>query len=95
MNITDYISETPISRQELCTLTGMGDRQVRLAIQKAKETTPICNIGDGYFVPSSPNDPRLRQYVFQEMSRGKQIFRGIMACRVLMNEDTNQERLNV
>ena len=93
MNITDYISDTPISRQELCALTGLSDRKVRAEIAKAKLETPICNIGEGYFIPDNPDDPRLRQYIFQEIHRGREVFKGIMACRMLMNEDTRQERI--
>lgn len=93
IDITDYITETPISREELCALTGLTDRQVRHEIQKAKLEMPIINVGTGYYKPTSPNDPNLKQYVFQEMHRAKEIFRGLMACRMLLNEDTNQERL--
>lgn len=97
MDILNFIpkgrEKAPISRNELCLLTGWEDRAVRNAIHKAKEAAPIVNVGSGYYVATDPNDPNLKQYVYQEISRGREVFKGIIACRMLMNEDTNQERL--
>lgn len=96
MEILDYIPtypNEPITRQELCTLTGLTDRKIRLEIQKAKEEKPIVNVGQGYYIATDPNDRNLQQYVRQELHRGREVFRSVQACRMLALEDTNQERI--
>ena len=53
MDIRDYIPEYPgkIDRFELMDRTGLTDRKNRALIAKAvTEGTPICNLGEGYFI---------------------------------------------
>jgi len=57
MNIMDYITDKPVTRRELVTLTGMNDRQVRRAIEDARVAgNIIINLqdGKGYFTTDDP-----------------------------------------
>ena len=64
MNIMDYITDKPITRRELVSLTGMTDRLVREAIEKARrDGNIIINLqdGKGYFTSKDPSVLK-RQY---------------------------------
>ena len=96
LDILDYIPtypKEPITRESLVAITGLDDRAVRNAIAKAKEEKPIVNVGKGYYIATDPDDPNLKQYIYQEIHRGREVFKGIMACRMLAAEDTRQESL--
>ena len=57
MNIVDFIPDYPktIDRVELMDRTGLTDRKNRALIAKAvTEGTPICNLGEGYFITYDP-----------------------------------------
>lgn len=64
MDIMDFITEIPITREELVKLTGLPDRQIRELIeQKRREGVIILNLqdGKGYFT-SLDLDKLERQY---------------------------------
>lgn len=74
MDIMDFITEIPITREELVKLTGLPDRKVRELIeQKRREGVLILNLqdGKGYFT-SSDLDKLERQYK-QNNSRAKSV----------------------
>lgn len=63
-NIVDYIPvghENAISRKELARKTGLTDRILRKEIEKARETTCICNMSDGagYYIPTELREVEL------------------------------------
>lgn len=76
----------PISRELLCALTGMSDRQVRDAIAKARRDTVILNMQDGagYYRPDL-SDPfeqmEVERFVNQETSRLRSIGWSLKAAR--------------
>lgn len=87
--ITDYIPigrNSAVSRELLCSLTGMSDRRVRDAIAKERRHTVILNLqdGSGYYRPDE-NDPfermEIERYVNQETSRLKSIGWSLKAAR--------------
>lgn len=89
MNIVDYIpvgSKNAISRQNLCTITGMSDRVVREAISQARRTTCICNAqdGKGYYIPDSMKDAK--RFLDQESARARSIFWSLKGARDFIKE---------
>lgn len=75
MDIMDFITEIPITREELVKLTGLPDRQVRELIeQKRHEGVLILNLqdGKGYFI-SNDIDKLERQYR-QNEHRAKSVY---------------------
>lgn len=91
-SIIDYIpvgNQNPITRKELCILTGLSDRQVREHISQARRNTPIINLqdGDGYFIPNKENRADmelLRDFVRQEEARLKSIGWSLKAARKML-----------
>lgn len=84
MNILDYIpygEENAVSRQKLCTLTGLNDRAVREEISQARRNTPILSFGGGYFIPTAAEKYKARQWVMQEMRRAKSILWSIRGAK--------------
>ena len=89
MNIKDYIPvghENAVSRQYLCSVTGLTDRKLREEIAKARETTCICNSSDGkgYYIPSTVH--QAIRYQKQEMSRNKSIARSLRGTKKFIYE---------
>lgn len=89
MDITQFIPvghQNAVTRQMLCMLTGMSDRQVRDMIADARRDTPILNVqnGFGYYIPDI-NDPvdkmELNRFVQQETHRLKSIGWSLKAAR--------------
>ena len=57
MDIRQFIPEYPetIDRVQLMDKTGLTDRENRRLIAKAAaDGTPICNLGEGYFITNDP-----------------------------------------
>ena len=85
MDILEYIPygrENAIKRKTLRDLTGLSDRDMRRAIELARQETPIINLQDGrgYYRPDDRDD--LQRYVLQEQARAKKILQNInVACR--------------
>lgn len=44
-------AENAVSRETLCRLTGLPDREVREVISKIRREVPVLNFGNGYFIP--------------------------------------------
>lgn len=85
-NIVDYIPvghENAVTREQLSKLTKMSDRKVRKAIEKARETTCICNMSDGagYYIPTELREVEL--FIRQESARGKSVFRNLRGAKTM------------
>ena len=98
-NIFDYLpigaDSTPVTREQLCKMMGCDDRSVRLAINKAKKIVPVINVGQGYYIANDPDDPNLKAYLMQEMSRIREISKGLKKHKWLYKTNPNQEKLRV
>jgi len=87
MSIDLYIpfgKENAISRNRLCEITGMKDRQIRLEIAKARKASTgefIVNFqeGEGYY--RTRNKKEVRQWVAQETARIKNSMDSIEPAR--------------
>ena len=95
INIVDYIpegAERAISRQDLCRLTGLTDRNVRNLIEAARrETIIVSNTdGSGYWLypenPTAKEKEMLYRFVKQQENRAKSIFYALRPARLLMKE---------
>lgn len=78
MTIIDYIPtgrENAISRRMLCQLTGLPDRMMRKAIERARQQYVILNSqdGSGYFQPSAEEKPLVERWIRQERRRSQKI----------------------
>ena len=64
-----------ISRRRLRELSGLPDRQMRGAIQRARRYYPILNTqdGSGYFRPAAEEKPLVERWLAQERSREKSV----------------------
>ncbi len=85
-NIVDCIPvghENAISRKELARKTGLTDRILRKEIEKARETTCICNMSDGagYYIPTELREVEL--FIRQESARGKSVFRNLRGAKIM------------
>ena len=72
MSIADHIPAHPdgITRDGLRAVTGLSDRQVRIAINKArKDGWPIINLQDGKGYSIADNDAVIRQQIKLNVSR--------------------------
>lgn len=98
-NILDYIPEgkdtAPISRERLVMMTGLSDRRVRDEINAAKREKPIVNVGNGYYIPTDPDDPNLKAYILQEMHRIREISKGLRKHKALYKVNKAQGRLDI
>lgn len=98
-DITDYLpvgkDSTPKSREQLVFETGYADRQVRDAINFAKKTVPIVNVGTGYYIADDPDDPNLRAYIHSEMHRIKEISKALRKHKALYRTNKAQETLKI
>jgi len=84
MNILDYIpkgKDNAVTRERLCSLTGMNDRAVREMISQARREAVIINLqnGDGYYIPTDRAE--IERYVRQETARLKSIGWSLKAAR--------------
>lgn len=99
IDILDFIpygkTDKPISRENLCVLTGLDDRTVREAISRAKTEYPIINVGNGYYIPDDPDDPNLKAYIIKEMHRIRAISRGLRRHKALYKVNKRQETLDL
>lgn len=77
MNIIDYIpygKENAISRQQLCKISGLPDRLMRKAVERARYDYAILNIGgSGYFRPADGEIYLVERWMKQERSREKSV----------------------
>lgn len=77
MNIIDYIptgQSNAISRRQLCVITGLPDREMRKAIERARKDYAILNIdGSGYFRPAEGEAYLIERWLRQERSREKSV----------------------
>lgn len=77
MNIIDYIPigrDNAIGRKQLCQVTGLPDRLMRKAIERARRDYAILNIdGSGYFQPAEGEAYLVERWLRQERSREKSV----------------------
>ena len=99
INIYAYLpigsDSTPVTREQLCNLTGLDDRQVRGEIAKAKRDVPIVNVGSGYYIADDPDDPNLKAYIVKETHRIREISRGLRKHKWLYKINKQQETLDI
>lgn len=99
MNIFEYLpigrDSTPITREELVRQTGESDRNIRKAINEAKQTVPVINVGLGYYIADDPDDPNLRAYIISEMHRIREISKGLKKHKWLYKINKSQETLDI
>lgn len=99
INIYAYLpigsDSKPITREELCNLTGLEDRAVRNEISKAKREVPIINVGNGYYIADDPDDPNLRAYICKEMHRIREISKGLRKHKWLYRVNKKQETMDI
>lgn len=99
MNIYAYLpigsDSVPVTREQLCQLTGLEDRAVRGEIAKAKREVPIVNVGNGYYIADDPDDPNLREYIIKEMHRIREISKGLRKHKWLYKINKKQETLKI
>lgn len=97
-SILEYLpteAEKAISREYLVNITGWGDRQVRQTIADLKRFYPIINVGKGYYVATSPDDPNLIHYIRQEQHRAREILKGIKSHKRLLKRDQIDGQLSL
>jgi hypothetical protein len=97
MNIVDFIpygNDSPVTRQELCDRTGMSDRAVRKAIEKASFMFPIINLSDGkgYYIAVDYNDPGVKRYFKQELSRIRSKSKSLQGIRDLLEKPKQKDK---
>lgn len=99
INIYAYLpigsDSTPITREQLCNLTGLEDRAIRREIAIAKREVPIVNVGNGYYIADDPDDPNLREYIMKETHRIREISRGLRKHKWLYKINKEQETLDI
>ena len=99
INIYAYLpigsESTPITREELCRLTGLDDRVIRREIAVAKREVPIVNVGNGYYIADDPDDPNLRAYILKETHRIREISKGLRKHKWLYRINKEQETLDI
>lgn len=98
MDVIDFIPygpEHPVTRQELMRLTGLSDRKVRRDIEFARMMYPIINVSDGrgYYIATSSNDPEVKRYWKQELSRIKSISKSLTATRKLLTPPKQEKQI--
>lgn len=89
-SITDLIStgeDNAVSLAELCQITGLESRALRLLIEAARRNgAVICSSVNGYFFPETLLE--LQEYVHRERARSKSITRSLKAAEQLLKEWT-------
>lgn len=87
-SIKDYIfkgEENAVSLSELCRITGLENRTLRLVIETERRNgTVICSSVNGYFYPETEQE--LQAYVHQERARASSIKAGLRAAERLLKE---------
>lgn len=86
LNYIDFGSDNAKSRETLVYETGMCDRQVRKAIELAKQEAVIINNGNGYYRPLPSDKYELAAYVKKEEARAKSVLKGLRVARNLLND---------
>ena len=83
IDLIPYGHENAISRERLCYMTGMGDREVRRAISELNEAgNVILNRGEGYFRYDAKTDRYyLEHYLAVEKGRVKTLNRKLRKMR--------------
>lgn len=79
-------AENAVSRETLCRLTGMQDREVREVISKIRRYVPVLSFGNGYFIPAASEKHLINRWLEQEQSRAKSIFWSMRGARKAVKE---------
>ena len=87
-SITDLIStgeDNAVSLAELCQITGLESRALRLLIEAARRNgAVICSSVNGYFFPETLLE--LQDYIHRERARSKSITRSLKAAEKLLKD---------
>ena len=73
-----------ITRQELCELTCLKDRDVRERISQIRRERPIISAGKGYYLPES--DEEVRSWIEREGKRARSIFWSMRGAKQYLNK---------
>ena len=91
-SIKDFIStgeENAVSLAELCRITGLENRTLRLVIETERRNgTVICSSVNGYFYPETVQE--LQAYVHRERARSRSITRSLRAAERTLKEWNRQ-----
>ena len=92
-SIKDFIStgeENAVSLAELCRITGLENRTLRLVIETERRNgTVICSSVNGYFYPETVQE--LQAYVHQERARSRSISQGLKSAEILLKKWNNRK----
>lgn len=87
-SIKDFIStgeENAVSLAELCRITGLENRTLRLVIETERRNgTVICSSVNGYFYPETEQE--LQAYVHRERARSRSITRSLRAAETTLKD---------
>ena len=73
-----------ITREELCDITGLSDRQVRKIIEDLRREYVILNDQNGYGYYRTHNPLKVLRYYRQELARAMSILRRLKPMRALL-----------
>ena len=73
-----------ITREELCDITGLSDRQVRKIIEDLRREYVILNDQNGWGYYKSHNALKILKYYRQELARAMSILRRLKPMRALL-----------
>lgn len=82
------------SRADICRLTGLDDRQVRILISKAKKETVIASASDGsgYYIPTITDYDEVKSYKNREHAKAINILSDLTIVNAWL-DDVEHERL--
>lgn len=78
--------EKALGREDLCGLTGLRDRELRVVISKIRREVPVLSFGNGYFIPKDTEKHLINRWLEQEQSRAKSIFWSMRGARKAVKE---------
>lgn len=89
-----YGKKNAVTREYLCNVTGLKDRDVREMISKERRNTPILSSGKGYFQPTEDETAEVAKWVIQESKRARSIFWSMWGAKAYLKLVPDIETLN-
>jgi hypothetical protein len=76
-------SKNGITKDELCQMLNMDERDIRRLIHKTRRYMPILNMqnGKGYFIPDAEDKPIVEKWLDQESKRARSTFWSLMGAK--------------
>ena len=84
--------DNAISRQSLCVLSGLTDRNVREEISQLRRETPIISSGKGYYLPETAEE--VERWIERETRRARSIFWSMGGAKNYLKNITQKENYN-